>query len=257
MSAKQLDKLNKQRIKTAVIDHPMWYSETLASALVLYARENRDFARRLEELTREQLKIRKTKGNLIIREYAKILSPSDNIIAWRRAEWLVERINEKNLSGHESAREILTSWVGDKPFESPKQIVIGITIGRIIGPTLGRLHKKVSMSIIIREDLESKVKLDLAQKITRVSHGVLVSALGLVNGNIKKLEPDLADWFFGERKIAFYTTSGEKIKKIEKDLKSLGIVYTLEEQEGEPAILAVSPAVNNGYGEILWGLDRA
>jgi hypothetical protein len=249
--------IRKSSIKVKTLEQPLWYSVALAHSLIAYsARKDEKFARKFRKLINKLPEVSSDEAPSIQYKSLDILAPSNNSIALRRAEWLTERLVENSLPGSKEAKHILTSWAGDRPLETPKQIVIGVTVGVIPGVTLGRLVKTVSMGIILNRNLAGKIDYKMINKINQTSHGVLLGALEMSQGNIRKLEPDLADWFFGERNLRFYQASNRKIKNIKEELKSLGAIYSEVEKEGKAAVLAFSPAVNSYQAEVYWELER-
>ena len=182
--------------------------------------------------------------------------PHNDETATLKSNWLLERIRDNSITGSYSALAILKSWSNAKVYESPKAIVVGVVVVAIPGITMGRFSKRQSMAIIIRRNLTAKQNnLQLALMVAKSSHGVMQKAINMVHGNISKLEPEIADWFFGERNIVFYSGEAPQFQKIENELTSLGIIHASIEDENGAGVMAISPAVSSSSVEFHWGLE--
>lgn len=254
---KNIQLKNKKTCQTQKVSaQPVWYAESLTKSLVLFAQSNKEFAR---ELKRTILDLRFIGiGNRVkIDKEIGILMPISFDDAMRRSRWLIQGISNGSLPGAKNAANVLTSWVSDCPIETPKQLVVGVLAIAIPGVTLGLFPKSKRMSFVIRRELALKKDLKLAKKITQLSHEILISSLDLAQGDIRRLEPEISDWFFGDKKISIYRASGQKMKEIKEDLSGQGIIFASSQQGSELDILAISPSVDSSVSETFWDLDKA
>ncbi len=254
MPLNRAQKLKDKKIAITKTDEKIQYSEVLSMSLLLYAQKDKNFAQVLKNMIHNIPRVKEICPPKDFKESAVILLPGYRDIALRRAEWLVESITNRKISGYEEAISILSSWAKDETIESPKQVIIGLVGLAIPGVTLGIISKKISMAFIINHKLINNSKLDLARKATQASHGILSGALVMAGGDFKKVEPEIVDWFFGDKSLQFYSADAKKINKIKKELKEMNIIYEAIERKGETAMLAVSPVANSNCQEMYWNL---
>jgi hypothetical protein len=242
---------------------PLYYSELLVRSLILYAEENSIFASLFTPLVETQVarlqKLYPSKageasshfafpaGLFDIEGAAALIMPDDVHNALRRTEWLLARLNEECLPGSARTVALFMAWANRaremRPKESPKQIVVGVVVVAIPGITMGKFHRKKNMSILVRSDLLSAPTVHLADECTRTSFDVFQRAVLLARGDMKKLEPEIADWFWGGREFAFYEGSGAELAHIRNELVRLGIPHSASEENGMITALAISPIV--------------
>lgn len=250
------DNLKQSRPTKKAVYEPVTYSEALAVSLVLFARKDKDFSSILKKLVHKLSNISSVKSQLRSIDGVEILIPQDINTAMRRAEWLVGKIVENApRRGLWRASRVLTSWAGEKELESPKQIVIGITIGIIPGLTLGNIRRKVTMKIIIRCDLAERTDCNVMHMVNKASCGIVERAIRTARGHAGKLEPEVSDWLFGDKEMSFYSADEKTLHKVGKELSRLDIPHIEVEDGGGMAVLAVSPAVNSEYIEASWKLE--
>jgi len=227
-----------QEIKTSL------YGSTVAVSLILYAARNDEFAYFLKKILR-QTDISGTAPETLnpeIFKNGKVVLPSTLDIAKRKTRWALEN-RETTL--------LLKKWADDIPKEDekPKIIVVGIKVGRIPGLTFGRFKKRKSlMRIMVRKDVSADA----------VKAGISLFSKELIraNGRINKLEPEVADWYFEGKNLAFYRASSENMKKIINELKKTGVSHASTKNEKGITALAISPAVNENYIMSNWQIEK-
>ena len=259
-----MSNIKKQSSEVRPSKNPSWsssskpileYSEVLAESLILYAKEDPLFARELKSKI-STLPLFQSDENLLSLPYIiqdfDLLRPADATLAHRRAEWLIEGINQNTLPGAFRARQILVTWNRDSSMISviPKQIVVGIIVVAIPGITMGKFKRRVSIKIVIREDLAKSITADLTKKIIQASNGFLVKNLASAGGNIKKLEPDIADWLLGDNASHLYSATPNSIGLIANELESMNIPHFVVSDEKGTAVMAISPAVSEAAAEL-------
>ncbi len=224
------------------------YEDSLCLSLISYAKKNPSFYFTIKDkvsrfsLTGEEICC---SSNCI-----EILEPVDEYAATKRLEWIV---NESKFAENNIAT--LISFVSTNEREEPKQIIVGITATDIPGLTLGRFKTKVFMTFLINSDLVSDRGIETTEKITQTSLQIFQNAMERANGDIRKIDPDTAEWFFGDKKISFYETKGEEIEKIKREIKELNIPYSEIKEKEETAFLAINPSFNGDNASLYWKLN--
>lgn len=159
-----------------------------------------------------------------------------------RIDWLLKNYHDNNGPEFKKAVQILAAGVRDKTYESPSQIVVGVVGMAIPGPTLGKLFKKRIMDVFVTGSIAQKEK--LASAVAQATHKALLSAVTLAGGEIKNIDPDMAEWFFGEKAIKIRYTDDKKINEIKKELNETNIPYGEIKYLDRTIALAASPAFN-------------
>jgi len=245
-----------QRPNGSAISQPLQYGEALADALLCYARNNERFAHTLLKLLKRLPSSNQAYPPLAAREGIQILIPSEAHAATRRAEWLISRIVENSIPGAQKALAMLTAYAAEKPAEDSKQLIIGIVGFAIPGITLGYWDKKERMLIIVRRDLADNATFDVSRSVTQASIGVLQRAFEMAGGDARKLEPEIADWFFGERGITFCAADPAELSHIVYEVQSLDIIHSVMEKEAKPAVVAISPVINRSCERMRWKVKQ-
>lgn len=222
------------------------YSESLAISLIDYARHQPHFATFLRQAvahfsSHDIPRIAKPVY------YPDILAPGDIGTAKRRTKWLGEQLANHQVPGAQPAIFRLATWAAVKPREYP-QIVIGITPGAIPGITLGRLKIKfTTMTVIIAEQKAKNLTPALLKKILATSLEILSRSFQMVAGNVTNLEPEVGNWFTGERRLALYTADQQTLADIAVELDYFDLVYAKASEEDRLKVLAITPAANQAY----------
>jgi len=240
----------------AAVRTPQTYAESLAASLAGYARQDRRFYAFLKHRVRDKLVSAHGRENAWQNAgHLKLIMPATRHQAERRTDWLIRCIRFQAIPGAKAAQECLEMLVSQQDDPRLKQIVVGVAATSVPGVTVGRLHKKVSMTIIVNQDNLPASQTELAQKATKASHQVLLSALENAGGNLGELEPEIGDWFFAEKDVVFYQAAGKEISRLEAELRALGVPYSLSQKDDHVGLLAVSPAANNAGMQELWEIE--
>ena len=244
--------------KKTSTDSSLGYSEALALSLVSHAKKDKEFAHYLKSAVSRNLRSSSPVQRIRIQRNIAALALPDSDAATRRANWLIGQVKERATPGAFEAEKILAAFAQGAPEEYPKQVPLTVGMLRIIIPgiTMGRFKKKETMTIIIERNIARKNKktMGLPQMVSRASLGVMRQALNHASRDTGNIEPEIADWFYGERKLMLYKTSEEELLKIKKELNELGVIYSLVKREGNPAVLAVSPAVDSAWQSKCWNI---
>ncbi len=234
--------------------HKFSYWESLTVALIEYTALSSVFAQELKKLCKHLRKEYKETGDLEIKA-PKWLLPTDKETALSRAVWLLNRINESDSEEAQAAAQMLINWERIYPYESPRQIIVGLAATSIPGLTLGKVSRKKYMSMVINKDLRKKSQINLAKLAVQASHGITSKSLDQVKGDENKLDPEVAVWMYGDREVNFYQTNGKEMEKIKKELDRSGVVSEMIYKDSKPLALALSPVVNLSINELSWSLE--
>ncbi len=238
----QLDLLNEKEASPAED-----YYKNLSQALILYSFFDDKFRSALFESVAQKRDhwesvLDKTENKYIYsKDYygnINLLIPQSRESAIRKMYWLVEKAVDEDLNGVKLA---LHKWY-EKPNEFPKAIIIGIAVGIIPGFTLGNIKRNTELGIIIQEDFqlgETQLK-----KILSSSMELMSEAFSLSQNDVKKLEPEIYEWFFGERQIKIFKGNAKTIEDIEIELIKLSVPFKTILEEQKLKGLIISPTVN-------------
>lgn len=240
----------EQKPKTILKDRRA-YPANIAVGLLVYSHFDDTFLKELN-INLSSVNTSLNKKRIDIGEEDALLIPGNRQTAFRRLEWLFDF---EDYSGKEEALAVLASGIKDVPFEVPKQLVVGIAGIAIPGVTLGLISKKKKISFIARPEL-FKNKTEMAEAAVKAGHGLLKQALVSSGGQLEKLDPDIAEWFFGDRESEFLQGNREALDHAKKEIKDLNIPCEELEKSGQTALLAVSPALNDSYRDIRWRFDK-
>lgn len=234
------------------------YWEACATSLICYAENNKDFGKIFKETITRILStknITTSQPDTFGMFGLHILTPQDSYTAFRKAEWIIRQIAESSVPGAEASLSLLVSWSNAYEETSPRNIIIGFGPGLIPGITLGRFTRRVSMAVILRDRYVAKEQFELSRKISSACLEVLSEALEVSGGNTRNLEPDVSDWFFGDRDMAFYSADESRLADIEKELNVLGVAHAGVREGEEIVLLALSPEVNITYCQSSWDIE--
>ncbi len=220
------------------------YSESLALGLLLYAQANQSFKNMLAE------HVFPNEGQLQTPPVPKtlpLLVPQDKITAQKRATWVLKH-------GSKEAVQILQEAVKDKPYESPKAVVLGITLGVLPVGVLGHDKPGKKVTVISKKDVSDTES--IIQGGLRCSLNLLERSIHNAGGELQKIDPDMSDWFFGEKNLEFFKASQDTIGNMYRELSELDVPHALITDEHGPTMIAVSPAINPETLTLDWDLEK-
>lgn len=184
-----------------------------------------------------------------------LIVPPDRETAERRAAWLAAGIREGWLPGASAAGRLLAAWSTARTEERPKMVVIGHILGIIPPVGVGNIKRKRKLTLIAKEDLAGKNPAALALASARLSAEVIARAAQRSGGRMERLEPETAEWLFGERLVALFAADARTIGTIARDARELGAIHAKEEDSGgNIAVLALSPMTNGEYLDLHYDL---
>lgn len=177
-----------------------------------------------------------------------LVVPSDREGAIQRAAWLNRGIREGWLPEASAARALLATWRATQTQEEPKMVVIGHILGVIPPVGAGNIKRKRKLTLIVRENLVEEDAGGFVQTSARLSAEVIARTAQLSGGRWGELEPETAEWLFGERIVTHFSADAETMGTIARDVRELGIIHAKEvDDDNRIAALAISPMANGEY----------
>jgi len=220
------------------------YGAALAASLLRYAGQDPLFAAQLAQLTATLPEPLDDVPPGPVATNTSVLMPQDDAHAINRMLWLLQRLNQEALPGGHIASDMLAAWARAQRAEEPRQLVVGVMKIAIPGITLGRLTRKVeAMSVLVRPDMLRTGGGTLLKGTTKTVLNTFGQALQLANGDIRNLEPEILDWFLGEKEIAFYVSDRQTLADIAGTMECLDVPHAGAVDEDGYGVLAISPIV--------------
>lgn len=226
------------------------YSEHVARSLIAYAEASDDFRAILFHLTRHIDTVPEGAG--LPDSDASLIMPTGTESAVRRTKWLLE---SDTLPRAKEACAALAAWCGERERQEPKAIVLGIKIGVAPLGILGKMKAEEKMPIVIRSDIRGTGAEELAGMLVKASTSVASRAFMLAGGNARQVEPEVADWFFGEKEMTLFFGDTTQMQALLAELGKLKAVHAVYSDESGPAVIAMSPAVQCSALELELGFE--
>ncbi len=241
-------------IDTARHDKPeSRYILAIAGSLIAYAGRDPLFYAELKRLTGDM--DHGSAEPIRFNDPSPLFIPPDTDTAVERAGWLAARLEENIWADGDGIKAGLRAGVRDLESPDPRQLIVGIAGVAIPGVTLGLIKRRRRLSVILDPDLARAAPAwIIAEKTARASLGILSLSLALVRHDIKKIEPELADWFYGEKEIALYRT--DNFGFVKNELEKTGIMFSESGYRGRTALLGLGPAINIEEAPRGWKLKR-
>jgi len=187
------------------------------------------------------------------------LIPQSDEAAQRRTQWLLNEVALAPQAEREHVYATLAKWSHARPYEKPKAVVLGITIGVLPVGLFGEVKRKHEpMAVIVRRDLRERIGAPaFLRDITKLTTGVVELGLHQADGHTARLEPELGDWLFGEKTITLYTAPHSSLKKIEQQLAGLRAPHAVSRTEqGTVEAIAMTPAFYAGDLDVAETLEQ-
>ncbi|MBI2120328.1 MAG: hypothetical protein HYT94_01750 [Parcubacteria group bacterium] len=249
------------------------YPEAVAQSLILHAEKDAEFSEWLRSTLDDfllfyEIPMRRSHGASGIfsnpeRSGSELLLPRMHTDAIARTSWLLANIlYTDDVSVYEKPITLLAGWTAEQgapePSPAPKNVVLGLKIGVLPIGLMGHMKIEEKMPIIARNDFLSRTDaVTLSKEAVWAGAGVLEQAFRAADGQARLLEPEISDWFTGEREAIFYTADAKSIREFLEELERLSIAYSAVEDENGPALLAVNPSINFSSLEPLWNMKAA
>ena len=174
-----------------------------------------------------------------------IYTVPDAHTALRRSEWLLETLETKHENQQQHLLSVLTQWANEQGKTNPSVIVLGLKYGVLNYGIFGHPKRRFEpLNIIVRDDVAQSVnKAALGKLSVTLSHEILQISLLRNNGNIELLEPELSDWFFGDKTIVYKCGDKEILNTLASILRKNDAPHiTRNDSKGITAI-AIHPSV--------------
>ena len=223
------------------------YLTHYAASLVAFAKENARFRHTL--LTScSQLADDKSHGDRYAPPLHRLLaSPDSAESATARLTWLMHELSVREAPETAAAQSELLAFAEE--FERPKEQIIGIVGIAIIGPTLGiidkkKKKKKSKLHTVIADRYQKRDRDSVSALAIKAAGGIVSDALLELRGDATRLEPELAEWFFEERRTKTHFTSERELEGLTHELADECLPHTTVCDETGLAALAISPTVD-------------
>lgn len=215
--------------------------------LILFAEQNPSFKKELIKTTTNIISADERLPAVTPSPLGRYCIPRNNKEALRRLDWLSYTLQRAPLL-HTAARSRIETYADTKKNtrQDPQDVVLGIVGLAIIGPTLGLIKKNelTKMCVVLRNDLEE-------DEVHTCAHQLPFELLSLetqqADGNVYRIEPTLADWFYGERKTSFHMTDRSSLENLVAQLDSEGIRYATKRTGDAILGIALPPSIDEHF----------
>lgn len=162
----------------------------------------------------------------------------------RKAWWLFDQIR-LNHDDSDQAAECLFNFARIREREDPKAIVLGLEIGVLPIGIMGKMKtRREPMDIIFSNPGAKRASTARLSAIAEVSHRVMERGLMRARGNTHLLEPELSDWFFGDKTFRFWRGGKNAHTALLAELKHSDAPHASLEIEPGRWVIALSPALS-------------
>jgi len=220
------------------------YGLTSVQALLSYANHNPVFAAWFAEQVRQSGVVRQTHDSRTTLQQS-ILTLRDEYHATRRALWLLHVIPQRQIRGHELAKQVLASWVHEQEQDARQFIILGLKYGILDYGIIGYPKRRNEpMHVLIRENVAKESHTSaIAQVCTKLSSNIVEQGLMVAKGNAHHLEPELSDWLFGDKHLVIFTSQKSTLKSIHNLLVRDDVPLSCLHDAQGITHLAISPTV--------------
>ncbi len=221
------------------------YAELMARGLIAFADSHVEYGRWLAGLIATHATQLADDTSPAVAYPGTYVLPHTEHYAVRRAYWLLDTIAHRRIPGHGSAGAVLRQWSMARAHDEPKAVVLGIQYGVLNYGIIGHPPKRHEpMGVLIRDDvLRNDTGVALGAQLTMLTNNVVEQGLLLANGSTSRLEPELGDWLFGDKKLAIYRTAATTLEDIRSHLESIGAPHAYHGDAHGIALLAHTPAL--------------
>ena len=219
------------------------YCEAQAYSLIQFAKKNESFSDWLQSMfSNKQTSFPMMKN---ISNIPVLPTINDEQHAIRKTLWLIELGESEDYIHTQPALQLLTEWANIREREDPKAIVLGLVIGIEPFGLFGEAKRKHHpIDIIVRDNVLKNIKkTTLAKMSVTLANEIVQKALIEVKGNANLLEPDLSDWFFGDKTIVFYSADEETLYSIEHAVREIDAPYASRADKQSTTFFAVGPTL--------------
>lgn len=223
----------------------MSYAEATAQALLLYAKTNTAFSSWFVELLLQSPTLQQEQTTIVRKTQRGVLYLRDEYTAVRRAVWLLDALQNKRLPEYEYTIQLLTSWAHEQDRNARQFVVLGLQYGILNYGVIGYPKRRNEpMHVLIRDDVVKQAGLGtIAQACTKLSASIVEQGLIASQGKAHHLEPELADWLFGDKHIVVLTGTIQTLHAVQKTVSQEQIPHTTLTDDKGVTHLATTPAL--------------
>jgi hypothetical protein len=222
------------------------YTDYIAHSLIQFAEYNNDFF----HWFLQTIPIIHSNSTYEFETLTRIpfLSIHSEETAVLKANWLLHIIQNTKRKDTLQTQALLSAWRETKHWEEYSFIVLGLQYGVLNYGIIGHPKRPLEpLDVVVREDIMQSInKVTLARHALKLSMGIVEQGLVLAEGVIQKLEPELHNWFFGEKHTVFHTCSAETLTRLVREIKSIHAPLSYTKDCKGPQMLAISPALYVG-----------
>lgn len=162
--------------------------------------------------------------------------PHTRTQALRRAAWLLSHTKDQRATAILAhAREL----------DEPRAIVLGIDMGALPLGVWGKWKRKDHAMQILLPDAPLTTS-ERERAIVTASHRVVEQGLVRAHGNTKHLEPELGEWLFGDKALAYYKAPLDVLHEVAAFLETLDAPVAYSTTDSAQPIVALSPSLYLG-----------
>jgi hypothetical protein len=237
--------MKNKRLQIPVVETTSYY-EALTRSLIAFAEENPSFKSFLITRLRTIQTIdvpMQNDDNKMSTSVSSIFALRSEELAIRRTEWLLQLTTQALYTS--AIIQPLMSWSRSQEKTNPGFIVLGLKAGIINYGIFGHPSKRNEpIDIIVREDIAQNITpRELAQISVTLTSSVVEKGLISASGNSKLLEPELADWLFGEKNVVLHKGALQTILNIKDVLFKVDAPYVFRADKKGVTYLAINPSL--------------
>ncbi len=225
------------------------YYEALAFSLIDFAEKNTTFSQWLSSSVGAFTLDTFENFTSVVPQphHVNIFTLHDEQQAVRRAQWIFwlhDNSNRDTLP----AMTLLSNWAHAHEWEEPKAVVLGIEIGVLPIGIMGKMKRKHHpIDILINtKKLQALSKADIAKTSVALTGEIVQKGLIRAKGNANLLEPELGDWFFGEKTVVLYGADKNTLTLIHDTLIKANAPISLQRDTNGISAIAIPPTIYLG-----------
>jgi hypothetical protein len=223
----------------------------LADALCAYANERSDFAAWLAGLAGASFAFDErvvaahlARGGMRADStIARTLATYEDTQVARKALWLCQMLGEHRMEGWQIATATFVDWARAYERDHPKAVVLGIKYGAVPVGLWGKANfKDEPMAAIVRADVRARLsEVERTKLVHRLTHEIVERGLLMAGGNTSLLEPELADWLFGEKALTLFVAEPRVFANVYGAVAESVVLFAAHVEHDEPMCIVTSP----------------
>lgn len=166
-------------------------------------------------------------------------------VAVRKALWLLDTTQRDMGVEARRTQGMLATWKHAQARDEYSVIILGLKYGVLNYGIFGhpkRYHEP--LDIVIRDEYAQTTPVaKLLQNSLQLGMSIVEQGLVAAGGIAGKLEPELHDWLFGEKKVVLHTCAPNTLESLFQELQTLKVPAAFHTNEQGVSMLAISPAI--------------